>query len=299
MSTLDQYARHSAYSDPGPYAHRLDALPTDIRELTAVVRNVIVHYRGSGIAFAPDRLDEINSRWLERILAADERRFGVPLDVPRPEAERVPGCCRDHTLLTVAALRQRGVPARSRVGFASYFEKDFHHDHVVAEFWDGGRWVWVDAELDPANGWGFDPFDVPRSTAFASAAEVWSAHRRGEIDVDRYGVSPDLPLRGEWFAYDEVLIELAHRRGDELLLWDGWGAMADPVTGEGGDFGLVDEIAALLLAADGGDDAAEDELARRYAADPRLHPGERVHCHSPTGNHTAVDLRARETIPAS
>jgi len=33
---------------------------------------------------------------------------------------------------TVAALRQQGIPARSRIGFVNYFAPDFHHDHVIA-----------------------------------------------------------------------------------------------------------------------------------------------------------------------
>lgn len=242
---------------------------------------------------------EVDARWVERILDIDQRRFGVPLHVPRPEAERVVGCCRDVTLLTVAALRHHGVSARSRVGFASYFTTGFHHDHVIAEYWNGRRWVWVDAERDPARPWGFDPCDVPRPSAFASAADVWTAYRLGEIDADRCGVDPNLPLRGEWYVCDQVLIELAHRMGDELLLWDMWGAMADPDAGRGHDVGLADEVAALLLAADGGDDAAERELVRRYAEDPRLRPGERVLCFSPTGRHRMVDLRARADVVAT
>lgn len=53
--------------------------------------------------------------------------------------DRFVGCCRDFSLLFVAALRGRGVPARTRIGFAGYFAPDFHHDHVVAELWDGHR----------------------------------------------------------------------------------------------------------------------------------------------------------------
>jgi hypothetical protein len=294
-----EYARHTPYTDPGPHGALLDALPTDIGELMAVVRNVIVHYQASGIAFPGHRLTEIDARWLDRILDIDQQRFGVPLDVPRPVAERVAGCCRDFTLLTVAALRQRGVPARSRVGFAAYLQPDFHTDHVVAEYWNGECWVWADAQIGPDPGRGFDPRDVPRSTAFASAAEVWTAHRRGEIDANRYGVAPGLPLCGEWFVGDEVLIELSHRMGDELLLWDVFGAMADPVTSTGYDAELVDEVAALLVAADTGDDAAERKLAERYAADPRLRPGDQVLCFSPAGHHRMVDLRARSDVVAA
>ena len=85
MSTLEEYAGHSAYTDPGPFASLLDPLPFDIRELTAVVRNVVVHYRAAGITFTGDRLAEIDHRWVERLLATDQRRFGAPLETPRAE----------------------------------------------------------------------------------------------------------------------------------------------------------------------------------------------------------------------
>jgi hypothetical protein len=113
--------------------------------------------------------------------------------------------------------------------------------------------------------------------------------------VQQYGVDPELPFRGDWFVRNYVLQELAHRLRDELLLWDGWGAMARDLNG---DLGLVDEVAALLLAADDGDDFAEHELADRYASDPRLNPGGRVHCESRSGNDTWVDLRSRIPVAA-
>ena len=283
------WSGHSPYSDPGGFGRLLDGLPGEVRELAAVVRNVLVHYRAAGIVFEGERLAEIDNRWVDRILAADQGRFPVPLEVPRPVGSRVVGCCRDFTLLTVAALRQRGVPARSRVGFASYLVPGFHCDHVVAEFWDGERWVWVDAQLDPARGWGFDPADVP-GAVFASAASVWSAYRRGEVDVDRYGVDPSLPqLSGGWLVFDYVLLELAHRQGDELLLWDGWGGMVEDLADA--DLGLADEVSALLLAADGGDESAERELAAWYARDVRLRPSGRVRCRSPRGVTDWVELR--------
>ena len=252
-----------------------------------MVRNVVVHHWADGLTFTGDRLAEVDHRWLDRMLAADQRRFAGPLSAPRPQAGRVVGCCRDFTLLTVAALRRRGVPARSRVGFAAYFAPDFHYDHVVVEYHDGDRWRWADAMLEPGEDRDFDPLDIPRPR-FESAADVWTGYRRGTLDVDRYGVGPDRPERGPWFAHKSVLTELAHRQRDELLLWDTWGAMARP--GADPDDGLVDEVAALLLAADGGDPAAEAELSARYAADPRLHPDGRVVCHSPTGTTAVVDL---------
>lgn len=101
---------------------------------------------------------------------------------------------------------------------------------------------------------------------------------------------PSLPFRGDWFIHDYVLLELAHRHKDEVLLWDGFGAMTDDLAGA--DLTLVDEVAALLVAADRGDTAAGRELARRYASDARLRPGPTVHCMDPvSGTAADVDLR--------
>ena len=306
MSALDDYARHSPYTDPGPYASLLDRLPSDIPSLAAVVRNVLVHYRAAGITFHGERLAEIDHRWVERILATDQRRFAAPLTTPRRQADRVAGCCRDFTLLTVAALRHRGVPARSRVGFAAYFGRGFHYDHVIAEYWNGDRWVLVDSQLGPERRDRFDATDIPlhvgasaRSTPhFATTAQVWTAFREGAIDVDRYGVDPKLPHRGGGFVRNYVLHEIAHRQRDELLLWDQWGAMGGDLRASDLDsgIGLIDEVAALLLAADGGSEAAEQELAERYVADPRLHPGDRIRCVSPSGADHQVDLCTREQV---
>jgi hypothetical protein len=101
---------------------------------------------------------------------------------------------------------------------------------------------------------------------------VWTTYRRGEIE------------------------ELVHRQRDELLLWDIWGAMSTELDG---DLGLIDDVAAALLAADRGDQAADQELTDRYSNDPRLHPGDRVLCHSPRGVIEEVDLLARGAVEAS
>ncbi|MHA6765074.1 transglutaminase-like domain-containing protein [Streptacidiphilus sp. PAMC 29251] len=292
MTTVQEWAQQSRYSDPGACAAMLDAWPRGADATAAVLRELLVHYRAGRVELSAERVAQIDLRWADRILAAIRAS---------PAGERVAGCCRDFTLLTVAALRSRGVPARSRVGFVGYFHPGFHTDHAVVEYWDGSRWVLMDPILDPATDWGFDPDDLPRGegAGFWSAARAWTAVRRGEADPEQFGVDPELPIRGAWLIHRYVLLELAHRRREELLLWDGWGTMP---TGSGGgseeELALVDGIAALLLAADDGDADAERELATRYREDrePRLGPDGTVFCFSPTGAPHWVDLDARRVL---
>jgi hypothetical protein len=274
VSDLQVYTRHSEFSDPGRHRARLAALPDDVAALNAASRNVIGHYRAELTELPEERWGEIDSRWLETILDVDARRHDRPLDAARPSADRVAGCCRDHTLFVLGALRERAVPARSRVGFSHYFGPDWAYDHVLVEYWAGGRWVRTDPELDPAGDWPFDPLDLPSGPGapFETAAEAWLRHRAGETDLSRYGVYPGSEFSGPDFVRDYVLRELRHRMSDELLLWD-----------EQADVEDVDGLAALLVAADTGPAEADAELRARYQADERLRPGRTVEQNSPFG----------------
>jgi len=271
------YAVQTEYSDPGVHAALFDALPDDLPGLGAVVRNLLIHYRGGGIAFTGDRLAEIDHRWVQSMLTTDQTRNGTPLAVPREPVDRIVGCCRDYTLLFVSMLRHRGIPARSRIGFAAYFASGFNHDHVVAEYWNGDRWVMIDPELDPADGHPFNTLDMPAGP-FLSAAEVWLDVRAGKRDPGLFGIDPGSPISGSWFIRNYVYLQLAHLRGDELLLWDNWGEMS--ATLDGADLDLTDRIATLMVASDNGDDTATKELAELY---PSLKPDGRSYITSPTG----------------
>jgi Transglutaminase-like superfamily len=283
------HAEHTPFSDPGEYASLLTAVPIEPTDLSAVARNVIVHYRASGHELPEVTREEVNARWVNRILAADQGRHPWPLDQPREVTSRVQGCCRDHTLFCVAAFRAHGVPARSRVGYAGYFVDGWHHDHVIVEAWLGGRWRLFDSEVDEPRPSLTTPTDMslasPGEPGFVTAAQAWTAYRRGDIDPETYGVDPNVPVfRGPRFVFDEVIYEVAHRFGDELLLWDAWGRIGEPgspVSAE--DAWWLDDVAALLLDADAGDLDAERQLLDRYRSDDGLHPGTTILQASPFG----------------
>lgn len=284
------HASQTRFSSPGAFAHLLDPVPTEPAALSEVARNVIVHYWASGEELPPETRSDINLRWVQRLLAVDQTRHKAPLTAPRPVTARAQGCCRDHTMFCVSGLRAHGVPARSRVGFAGYFVDGWHHDHVIVEAWLDGSWRRFDPELAGSSAAVPDPTDmawtIPDGSGFISAANAWLAYRRGDLDADIYGVDPDRPLlRGPQFLFDEVIIEIAHRFGDELLLWDGWGRMSppgEPISDE--DASWLDAVAALLAEADKGDAEAEQRAHERYVADAGLHPGSTVVQASPFGD---------------
>jgi hypothetical protein len=180
--------------------------------------------------FAPAGSDtsEAALRSAAEILAALLGRDAHPLDQPRKPEERVIGTCRNYALLACAILRQHGVPARLRVGFADYFTPGFWEDHWVCEYHDGD-WRLLDAELTAEIrrrfGIAFSPADVPRDR-FLAAGPTWQALRRGQYDPTRFGVS-FLGLAGLWFVAGSLLRDLVALGMDEMMPWDCWGAARD------------------------------------------------------------------------
>jgi hypothetical protein len=309
VPTLDEYASHSPFTDPGPYRDLLAAAGTSPDDLHRASTGLILHYRGQRDRLTDGQMPDVDLRWVAAQLEVAQQRAAAPLGAPRADAEHLAGCCRDHTLLAVAVLREHGIPARSRVGFADYFEADFHHDHVVVERWDGARWVRFDSELEPAD-FAFDVRDIPSGEGkpFETAAEVWLAARAGRLDPLRYGVDKSMPhLTGTPFLLGEVFLELAHRQRDEILLWDVWGPGIPPFARPEGlapesmtvddMIELADEIAGLLVRADAGDAAADAKLDAQYAAQPRLRPpANPVVTLSPLDRIGDADLAARTTV---
>jgi hypothetical protein len=294
-SVID-HSIHTPDSDPGRHAGLLVELPTDPAALSEVARNVIAHYRAAGHLLPIETRDDINLRWLEDILEVDQRRHDRRLADHREVSRRVQGCCRDHTLLCVGALRAQGLAARSRVGFAGYLVDEWHSDHVIVEMWREDRWVRFDPEIASARPSLPIPTDIGPSEVdgpgFVTAAEAWVGYRRGRIEPDGYGAEPGVPrLRGASFIFDKVLQEVAGRFGQELLLWDSWGRIGTP-SREVRELDAVwlDPIAEMLITADRGDEQAERALLDRYRTDLGLRVGDVVRQLSPYGD-PAVDVR--------
>lgn len=283
-----QWAAHTPYTDPGRHAGLLSAVPGAITELSAVARNLIIHYRASGLELPDETKGDINARWISAILDLDQQRHPGPLASEREPLARVQGCCRDHSLFSAAVLRQHGIPARIRYGFSRYFAPDYNFDHVIVETWLPGenRWLRFDPELGEPLERLATPQDIPHGpdSPFVTAAEAWQAYRQGTIDPQVYGVAPGVPVGGPWFMQGAVFYDAAFRAGIELLLWDGWPAMSGPGEPSADEVRSADEVAALIIAADAGDRAAEDLLIDRVRNDPKTGPGTTVTTNSPYGD---------------
>ena len=256
MTDHSPYATQSPISDPGDMADWLSGLPQDFTALRALARPLVAHYRADDLAafgIPAERVAEIDTRFAERMLARLHEMDGGPITRERTPAHRLVGCCRDFTLLYLTMLRHAGIPARARVGFASYFAPGWFIDHVVAEVWDetNQRWRLIDPQIqdvrtDPNDDFPIDTLDIPRDRFLVGGA-AWQACRRGELSAERFVVDPDLdiPVTRGWLQLRHNLVQdLASLTKREMILWDTWGILGDnPVTDD--SLPLLDGIAAV------------------------------------------------------
>lgn len=170
--------------------------------------------------------------------------------------------------MSCAFLRYRGIAARVRCGFATYFQPGQGLDHWITEYRNrDGRWIRIDSEI--LGGTVLDhPGDL-RPGEFLSGGEAWAAFRRGEIDAARFGVY-GTPNWGPAEIRGNAVKDLAALNKVEMLPWDEWGRMTAAYRGETGEDydGLLDEIATVCAA----DDPAA--VARLYAHDDLRVPAE-------------------------
>ncbi|HEU5416454.1 MAG TPA: transglutaminase-like domain-containing protein [Streptosporangiaceae bacterium] len=251
--TLPFYTEPGRMTSAGQYAALLEPLPSDIGGLAEVAHGLVVHEhmaQGYGLTLTDSDRATVHLRHVDQLLGQIIARDGRPLSVAREPAGRVAGNCRHFTVLTVAALRAHGIPARARCGFGGYFGTSMFEDHWVCEYWnaDQQRWILADAQIDDVQReWfpiDFDLTDVPRDR-FVIAGQAWAQYRAGTVDPDDYGLSI-IKESGDWWIAGNLMRDAAALLNIELLPWDCWGIMPTPADHiSEADGALFDELATL------------------------------------------------------
>lgn len=220
--------QHTVWSDPRAHRAHLQELPADAAALPDVLEEFVIHHavaRALGHDVPPAAENDRNLRLVSRLLDAAMLRDPRPLAKPRALADYLYCTCHDFALLAASALRERDIPARLRVGYASYLRKGYWEDHWVCEHRNSAKWAVLDAQLGSraraALRISFDITDVPQ-TAWRSAASIWGDIRSGKIDPSTCGVS-FAGISGAWFVAASVLRDAASLAGIECLPWDFWG----------------------------------------------------------------------------
>lgn len=284
QSPQSYYASQSFITDPKEYTNLYEHLPRTVSEVSKVSQGLVLHYVGDKwqYNYPPERTNEINTRYvsdiIKRILELDAR----PLNEPRTPDTRFIGCCRDFTALSVSMLRQGGIPARSRHGFADYFEPGYYVDHVVVEYWNGQEWKLCDSEIMQEY-FNFNVLDVPRDR-FIVGGKAWQMCRAGQADPERFGLGSAVPIKGWSFIRSRMMQDLAALNKTEMLCWEEWVFDGPQEELSESDLALLDHVAEVTQQGDAG----FAEWRRLFTEDERLrlpkvfnnfspaHPGEEL-----------------------
>jgi Transglutaminase-like superfamily len=248
---IDFYAQPGPLTGIGPRHRQLvDDLPADPLAIAHAAQGLVIQPFDATPAGVPDaRQPEREIRSADGMLDIIAGLSPAPLAEARPPQQRVIGCCRHFVTLAVAIMRDKGIPARARCGFGSYFTAGQWIDHWIAEVWDGTRWVRVDVEhLDGPQP--VDHTDLAPGT-FATGGESWRLVRSGTADPMAFGIAFTTNFgAGEIRA--NAVRDLAALVKVEMLNWDEWGRMVESYQGQTGpDYdALIDRVADVAAADD-------------------------------------------------
>lgn len=205
----DQMKAHYLQTGPftyaGPYRDYFRSLPDDPRALGELISHQIVHRvtlrEGNTNANADLRYGDMTEYpWYRprceddyfltatamtaELFRLDERGF-VP---DRRVKDKLVLTCRYVSVLASAIYKAKGVPCRSRAGFAPYFQPGVSMDHWINQVWVEAEHRWktfdVDGFYDEA-AMGINQYDM-RESAFDWAAKAWLSIRRGETDGSEF-----------------------------------------------------------------------------------------------------------------
>jgi hypothetical protein len=278
MTPLSYFAGYGAMTDPRAYASHYADLPSDVASLVQVVQGLIVHVFWAeryGLNLPGERRVEVQLRSMERRLARTFELDPAPLRVVRRLEKKIVGNCRDLSLTLASMLQSKGIPARPRCGFGTYFMPDHYEDHWACEYWNEaqGRWVLVDAQLDDLQrevlGISFEALDVPRDHFIVGGA-AWGLCRGGQANPSQFGI---FDMNGIDFVKGNLIRDVAALNKVELLSWDCWGLiLAESAALPPDDLSLLDRLADLSK----GDVPDFETVRQLYESDPRLRVGESI-----------------------
>ncbi|MFC4017868.1 transglutaminase-like domain-containing protein [Micromonospora sp. GCM10011542] len=246
MATTINYVTGQLTSLAGVPSSALERLPGDPVDICRLAAGLVIQPSDAkGLSLPAERFAENQLRPVGRLIDAVLALDPTPLDVAREPDRRVIGTCRHFAVLSCALLRYRGVAARARCGFATYFQPGRGVDHWITEYWhdNDGRWARVDPEI--LGGSVLVRAEDLAAGDFLTGGEAWTAFRAGHLDAAHFGVYGT----GNWGPAEirgNAIRDLAALNKVEMLPWDEWGRMGESYRGEtGADYdGLIDMVAA-------------------------------------------------------
>ncbi len=266
----NHYLQTGPYTWAGPYKESFQSLPDDPRKLGDLISHQIVHRvtlrEGNANANADLRYGDMTRYPWHRMRCEDDmfltaaaitaelfRLDGRGFVPDRAVEHKLILTCRYVSVLVSAVYKAKGIPCRSRAGFAPYFQPGKSMDHWINQVWNEkeDRWQTIDADgFYDETAMGLNQYDI-KEDQFDWAAQAWLDIRSGKTD-------------GKEFLYADGLGTCSLKAVIRYLFYDFHALMNheisylfQPCYIDGkfdslteGDFKELDELAKLLLSPD-------------------------------------------------
>lgn len=187
-----------------------DDFPDDIKEICKIIQGLLIHPSAGlklyDLNFPKDRIDDRYIKTLSESISKIQSIENKPLIECRHPNKRIVNNCRHFAMFICSVLREKGISARCRCGYAIYLEPGWFEDHWICEYWNKNekKWIKVDSQIDDIhilwcsiNRKKIDFTNLPKE-AFLCAGVVWKLYRQGLIDGNLFGFSLGEKEYGEW-----------------------------------------------------------------------------------------------------
>ena len=264
------YLEFGPFTYPGLYADYFRSLPDGPKELGDLISHQIIHRvtlaEGNQNANADLRYGDMN-RWpWHRMPCEDDIYLTAPamaaglfrLDgrgfVPDRQVEhKLVLTCRFVSVLVSSIYKAKGIPCRSRAGFAPYCRPGKSMDHWINQLWSEKEQRWITFDADGF----YEGLPVPvtqydvRDGQFDWAAQAWLDIRAGRTDGARFLYADGLGTNGlravgRYLVYDfHALMNHEISYVFQPRFMEGFLLRGEPLGEE--SLGLLDRLAELLL----------------------------------------------------
>jgi hypothetical protein len=193
-----------------------DDFPESIADICKTIQYLLIHPAHLylfGLKMPRERINDKCKSTIQESLDQVKKFKNKPLIEYREPSDRVVNTCRQYAMFMCSVLRERGIPARCRCGFATYFSNGWFEDHWICEYWNKkeNKWIRVDAQIDDIqilechiDRENINFTNLPKE-AFFTAGVLWKLYRQGLVGGELCGYSVEEGQNGAWYIRGNML----------------------------------------------------------------------------------------------
>ncbi len=227
-------------------------IPRDIKEITKIIRGWGIHpveIFKQNLKFSKYRINDRSLKTVQEVMNKIKKLDNRNLNKTRKTKDKIVIICKHFAMLLTSILRSKGIPARCRCGFATYFSRAWFEDHWICEYWNGKKWLRVDPQMgrikeDKKHLTSIDFNNLPKDIFFP-AGVLWQLYRKGFISGNYCGFSHERGENGSWYIRGNMLRDFFALNKTEYTYQETNKLMDKNYSPNKKDLKLLDEIAKI------------------------------------------------------